>query len=113
MEKTIEISGKQVKLKSHAAIPLLYKAQFGSDFFRDIVKMDKLKSFDPKKKNYDALEELDTSIFYNLIWAYAKAADKSISDPIEWLSSFDEFPLEEVMLNVQDLLMHSFKTKKK
>jgi hypothetical protein len=113
MEKVIEIDGKQVRLKSNAAIPLLYKAQFGRDFFRDILKMNKLKAFDPKKDNYEALEQLDTSVFYNLIWTYAKAADKSIASPIEWLSEFDEFPLEEVVLNVQDLLVHSFKTKKK
>jgi hypothetical protein len=113
MEKTIEIDGKLVKLKSHAAIPLMYKAQFGRDFFSDLVKMNKLKDFDPSKENYEVLSSLDSTIFYNLIWIYAKAADKTIDDPITWLSQFDHFPLEKVMIQVTDLLNHSFKTKKK
>lgn len=113
MEKTIEIDGKQVKLKSHAAIPLMYKAQFGRDFFADVIKMNKLQGFDPKKGNYEVLADLDTSVFYNLIWTYAKAADSSVSEPIQWLSQFNEFPLEKVILEITDLLTHSFKTKKK
>lgn len=113
MEKTIEIDGQKVKLKSHAAIPLMYKAQFKRDFFGDLVKLMKLQDFDPKKGNYEVLSELDSTIFYNLIWIYAKAADPNIDDPITWLSQFDEFPLQEIMKQVTDLVSHSFQTTKK
>lgn len=113
MEKTITIDGQQIKLKSHAAIPLMYKAQFNRDFFGDVLKMNKITSFDPKKENYEVLANLDTSVFYNIIWTYAKAADSNIDEPIQWLAQFESFPLEEIILQVTDLLTHSFKTKKK
>lgn len=113
MEKTIEVDGKKVKLKSHAAVPLLYKAQFKRDFFGDLVKLYKFRKFDPKKENYEVLSDLDSTIFYNLIWIYAKAADPNIDDPITWLSQFDEFPINEIMLQVTELVEHSFRTKKK
>lgn len=113
MEKVIEIDGKKVKLKSHAAIPLMYKAQFKRDFFGDLIKLHKLQKFDPKKGNYEVLSELDSTVFYDLIWIYAKAADPNIDEPITWLSQFSEFPLEEVLTQVTDLISHSFKTTKK
>lgn len=113
MERTIEIDGKQVRLRSNAATPIRYKTQFGRDFFSDILKMNALTKFDEKKENYEVLEKLDMTVFYNLIWVYAKTADSSIPDPIQWLDGFEEFPLEEVMETIQELLLHSFKSKKK
>ena len=45
MEKTIEIDNKKVSFKSTAATPLRYKAQFGKDFFVDIMKLSSLDGF--------------------------------------------------------------------
>ena len=42
MERTIGIDGKQVRFKSTAATPLRYKAQFGKDYFSEILKMEGL-----------------------------------------------------------------------
>ena len=42
MEKTIYIDEKQVKLKSTAALPKRYKAQFGRDYFADLMKVAKV-----------------------------------------------------------------------
>ena len=38
MEKTIEIDGKKVGFKTNGATPLRYKAQFGKDYFKEILK---------------------------------------------------------------------------
>ena len=35
MEKTIQIDGKEVKLKSSAAIPSMYRNEFGKDVFKE------------------------------------------------------------------------------
>lgn len=117
MEKTIQIDGKQVRLKATAALPLRYKAQFGQDFFADILKMEPLvkKIRDKKREELtaDDINDLDLTIFYNLLWVMAKSADKSIPDPITWLDQFDDFPLEEILPAVLELLNRLMASKKK
>lgn len=115
MEKTITIDGRDVTFKSTAATPLRYKAQFGSDFFADILKMYPLTRLDLTSEDldYEALKALDLDVFYNLLWTFAKTADKSIPDPITWLDGFDEFPLFEIIPELMDLLMRNLQASKK
>ena len=113
MEKTIEIDGKQVTFKSTAATPLRYKAQFGKDFFAEIMKLGSLSKLNKNKIDYKIFENTDFEVFYNIIWTLAKTADKTIPEPITWLDSFDEFPLFEILPELQDLITASIQTKKK
>jgi hypothetical protein len=113
MEKTIEIDGKQVKFKSTAATPLRYKAQFGKDYFSEILKMEGLTKLKKSKNNAEDLAKIDFDTFYNIIWVLAKTADKSIPEPLEWLDGFEEFPLFEIIPQVQDLIVMSIQGKKK
>lgn len=113
MEKTIAIDNKQVRFKSTAATPLRFKAQFGKDYFAELIKLNKLNEFKQDKSNYEALENADFEVFYNIIWSLAKTADKSIPEPIEWLDEFEEFPLFEIIPQIQDLITASIQTKKK
>ena len=46
MEKTITIDGKQVRFKSNGATPLRYKAQFGKDYFKEIMKLSTIAKFE-------------------------------------------------------------------
>lgn len=113
MEKTIEIDSKKICFKSTAATPLRYKSQFGKDFFVDIMKLSSLDGLNSKKINIEKIEKLDFEVFYNIIWVLAKTADKKIPDPITWLDGFDEFPLFEIIPELQDLILASIQTKKK
>ncbi|WP_428817113.1 hypothetical protein ACQR2L_09640 [Clostridium butyricum] len=118
MEKTIEIDGKQVSFKSTAATPLRYKAQFGRDYFSEILKMEELtkikKTKIKKTKNQaETLAKIDFNTFYNIIWVLAKTADKKIPEPLEWLDTFEEFPLFEIIPQIQDLIVASIQGKKK
>lgn len=113
MEKTIEIDGKQVRFKSTAATPLRYKAQFGKDYFSEIMKLEGLTKLGKAKNKAEALKEIDFDTFYNLVWILAKTADKSIPEPLEWLDGFEEFPLFEIIPQVQDLILISIQGKKK
>lgn len=113
MEKTIIIDNKEVNFKSTAATPLRFKAQFGKDYFAEIVKLNKLNKFKDASDNFEALENADFEIFYNLIWVLAKTADKSIPDPMTWLDGFEEFRLFEIIPEVQDLIAASIQGKKK
>lgn len=113
MEKTILIDNKNIRFKSTAATPLRYKAQFGRDFFGDIIKLGCIEGLNSKKLDIKKIEKLDFEVFYNIIWTLAKTADKSIEDPINWLDKFDEFPLFEIIPELQELILSSIKVKKK
>lgn len=116
MEKTIEIDGKKVRFKSNGATPLRYKAQFGRDYLKEILKMSSLENINTKKKkdvDIQSLESLDFEVFYNISWIMAKTADPTIPEPLEWLSSFDEFPIVDVFPEMQELIMASLQTSKK
>lgn len=116
MEKTLTIDGREVRFKSTAATALRYKAQFGRDFFADLLKMMPIIKIAQNKEledmTYDQLKQLDFEIFYHIIWVLAKTADKSIPEPIEWLDTFEEFPLQEMLPELQDLIAASFQGKK-
>lgn len=93
-----------------------YKAQFGKDYFKEIIKMLPLAKAKKKKKeelNVEDLEVLDFEVFYNVAWVMAKTADPSIPEPLEWLSSFDEFPMLVVFTEIQDLMNATLQTSKK
>lgn len=116
MEKTITIDGKEIRFKTNGATPLRYKAQFGQDYFKEILKMAPLESLSKKKKQdivAKDLEVLDFEVFYNIAWIMAKTANPSIPEPIEWLEQFDEFPMAEVIPELQDMLLASIQTTKK
>ena len=107
MEKILIIDGRQVKFKSTGAFLLRYKAQFGRDVLQDILKLQGAIDNKNQIKNIDAL---DLEVFYNLIWTLAKTADPSIPPPLEWLDTFGEFPLAEIVPEVIDLIFSSLGT---
>lgn len=126
MEKTIIIDGQSIQLKSTAATPLRYKAQFKRDFFSELLKLAKLfagqegttedvkeDGIDLSKISWEALDHLDFEVFYNFVWVLAKSADHSIPDPLDWLDQFDEFPIKEIFPQITDLLSSSIQSKKK
>ena len=113
MEKTIEIEGKEVRFKSTAATPLRYKSQFGKDYFSEIMKLEGLTKLKNSEDSAKALSQIDFDTFYNLIWVLAKTADKNIPEPMEWLDGFEEFPLFDIIPQVQDMIIMSIQGKKK
>lgn len=110
MEKILNIDGRQVKLKSTGAFLLRYKAQFHRDALKDIYKLDKAiietgKDEEGKKKyEITNIDAFDLEVFYNLIWVLAKTANPEIEEPLEWLDTFSEFPLMDIIPEVIDLI---------
>ena len=101
METTIKIDGKDVTFKSTGSAPLRYKMQFKRDFFADLIKLDKAKN---------DITLIDLEVFYNIAWVYAKTADPTIPPPLEWLDTFDTFPIMEIMPKLQDIITSSLGT---
>jgi hypothetical protein len=113
MEKTILIDGQKVLFKTNGAIPLRYKAQFGKDYFKEILKMAPLAEIQGKKIEPSDLELLDFDIFYNVAWIMAKTANPTIPEPLEWLGNFDEFPMADIFPELQEMMICSLQSSKK
>jgi hypothetical protein len=116
LEKTIEIDGKKIGFKTNGATPLRYKAQFGKDYFKEIMKLAPLEKLMGKKKNQvtvNDLDALDFEVFYNISWIMAKTYDPTIPEPLEWLEQFDEYPIADIIPELQELMASSFQTSKK
>jgi len=102
MERIITIDGRQVKFKSTGAFLLRYKSQFHRDALQDIFKLQDAIDLDTNAiKN---IEALNLEIFYDLVWTLAKTADTTIDPPLEWLDTFNEFPLMDIVPQVMDLI---------
>jgi hypothetical protein len=103
MEKIIKIADKDVRFKASAALPLRYKSQFGKDFFAEMATMV------GADKDFS---KIDSEVFYRVIWTLAKCADPSIPPLVEWVESFDEFPVFTIFAEISDLLNVAMKTTK-
>jgi hypothetical protein len=103
VEKILNIDGRQVKFKSTGALLLKYKAQFHKDALQDIFKLYSM--VDKETSQLKSLEGLDIEVFYNLTWTLAKTADPQLPPPIEWLDSFSEFPLMDILPELMDMIL--------
>jgi hypothetical protein len=101
MEKILTIDGRQVKFKSTGAFLLRYKAQFGRDALQDIFKLQNAINSDGQLADVNAL---DLEVIYDLVWTLAKTANPDILPPFEWLDSFSEFPLAEIVPEITDMI---------
>ena len=102
MEKILLIDEKPVKFKSTGALLYRYKAQFRRDAMKDIFKL--AECFDEESGEITDIEALDLETFYNLVWTLAKTADPTIPPPMEWLDTFSEFPLMEILPEVVEMI---------
>lgn len=120
MEKVIVIDGKNVRLKSTGSTTMRYKAQFASDFLKDILKLNPLISLvgddgevDISKIDDGVLDKIDFELFNRLIWVFAKTADpQNVQDPMTWLDQFEEFPIVDILPEIIDLLTACLSKKK-
>lgn len=110
VEKTVTISGQNIKFKASAAVPRLYRTLFHRDVFKDMTKLEKsMKRVTPKKgkENPDQPPEFeveDLEIFENLAYAMAYHADKSIPKNIDdWLDQFDMFSIYQILPEILSL----------
>ena len=103
MEKTIIIDGKEVKMKSSAAVPRMYRKQFGRDIFKDMMKLK--KDVDKKKNRNREIPIESLEMFENVAYVMAKHADwKNVPNNImEWMEGFETFSIYELLPEIMSL----------
>ena len=89
LEKTIAIGDKQVKFRSSATIPRLYRVKFKRDIFKDLSRLE--SSYKGKTEDGSSFEIGDLEVFENVAYIMAYHADHSIPATIEeWLAEILE-----------------------
>lgn len=102
LEKTIAIGDKQVKFRSSATIPRLYRAKFKRDIFKDLSRLE--SSYKGNSDDGSSFEIEDLEIFENVAYIMAYHADHSIPTTIEdWLDEFEMFSIYEVLPEILEL----------
>lgn len=118
MEKVLTIDERQVPFKSTGAFLLKYKAQFHRDALQDIYKLQSAMENETEivvneitgekekreKRVIKNIEALDLEVFYNLVWTLAKTATPVIPPPMEWLDTFGEFPIMDIIPELIDMI---------
>lgn len=102
IEKVINISGKDVKFRSSASVPRLYRIKFKRDIFRDLTKLE--KSYSKSAEGDEELQIDDLEIFENVAYIMAWHADPTIPKTIdEWLEEFEMFSIYQVLPEILEL----------
>ena len=88
METTLKIGDKDIKVRSSADIPRMFRRMFNQDLFVSLAQFEILAEKDPTTA-YTRNETIE--LFENLAYCFAKSADRTITDDIEeWLGQFDD-----------------------
>lgn len=109
-EKTINIGGQEVRFRSSAAIPRLYRLKFGRDIFGDLTALEQ----DFRKNEGAEVSMLDVGtleVFENVAYIMAKHADPEIPDTIdEWLEGFEMFSIYQILPEILALWGENMQT---
>lgn len=99
LEKTVRVGEMDIKFRSSATIPRLYRIKFKRDIFKDLSKLE--KTF---KASDGSFEIDDLEIFENVAYIMAYHADRSIPGNIDdWLDQFEMFSIYEVLPEILEL----------
>ena len=103
IEKTVKIGKKEVRFRSSASVPRLYRIKFKRDIFKDLSKLE--KSYKEKgSEDGSTMEIEDLEIFENVAYIMAFHADPTIPGTIdEWLEQFEMFSIYEILPEILEL----------
>lgn len=108
--KMIEIDGKPVEFKASAAIPRIYRNQFGRDVYKDLMVLnDAIKD---QKEEASTLDGFSLEMFEDLAFVMYAAAHpgEKYADPDEWLDQFNTFSIYQILPELIDLWGMNIKT---
>ena len=103
IEKIVKIGEQEVRFRSSASVPRLYRIKFKRDIFKDLSRLE--KSYQEKGgEDGSTMEIEDLEIFENVAYIMAFHADPTIPGTIdEWLEQFEMFSIYEILPEILDL----------
>ena len=112
MVKTLNIDGKEVKMRASALIPRIYRFRFGRDMIQDMNSLRKAwkkvtelpEDATEEEKEEAQFSVMDLTIFENVAYVMAKHGDPSTPDSIDdWMDQFELFSIYEVLPEILKL----------
>lgn len=111
MEKTVHIDGKDIRLRSSAAIPRMYRMKFQRDIIQDmrLIQTEMRRAEEaqktPGRAGPSALPLSALTLFENVAYLMARHADPGgVPDSVdEWMEGFETFSIYTVFPVIQDL----------
>ncbi len=100
MEKTVNLNGEDVILKSVAMTAIIYRSEFGEDIFKATAPFLEVST-----KNGIDFSKIEQESAMRLFWAYAKTANRDFVPYREWVGGLEAFPLMDVMSELIDLVL--------
>ncbi len=125
MESIIKIGDEEVRLKANAITAMHYKNQFKSDVLKDtlsaiggveaVMQLQGLEKASDYQKLETMIEGIDTVLIYQLVWSFAKTADRQFPPFYQWIEIADLPPVTELLLedNFVELLIGNVYRKKR
>ncbi|MCM3111684.1 hypothetical protein [Lederbergia lenta] len=124
MESIIKLGNEEVRLKANAITAHHYKNQFKSDVLKDtlnalggietVMQLRNLEDVNDYQKLQTMLDGIDTVLIHQLVWSFAKTADRNFLPFYQWVESVDLPPVTELLLeeNFVELLIGNVYRKK-
>ena len=114
MERTVNIDGREVRLRASAAIPRMYRIRFRRDIIQDMSSIQRAISQareNVTKLNTDENDEVSSlpldalTMFENIAYLMARHADpEAVPDSVDaWLDGFETFSIYQVMPVIQEM----------
>jgi hypothetical protein len=107
--KNIEIDGKPVEFKASAAIPRIYRNQFGRDVYKDLMTLnDVIKDQDAEASTLDGFSWRCLRIC--LCYVCGGTSGREVYRADEWLDQFNTFSIYQILPELIDLWGMNIKT---
>ena len=115
MRRILNIGGNDVAFECNAVTSILYKQEFGKNYFAEIMKLNKVAGVlqDLTKATDDELDSVDFDVITRLAWACAKTANRNTKSFLDWLYDNPEFNIAAHGPIIAELIQSNFDTKKK
>lgn len=111
MERTITIDGREVRFRSSAALPRLYRIKFRRDILADMRQLAAAISRETGEGGSHIPPEA-LELFENIAYIMARHADPQgvPSTPDEWLEGFEAFSIYQVFPVIQQMWADNLRT---
>lgn len=98
MERTVVVDGREVRLRTSAAIPRMYRMKFHRDIIQDMRSIQKSMGKAARKRGGKSIPVEALEMFENMAYLMARHADpQGVPDSVgAWLDEFETFSIYDV-----------------
>ncbi|HJA63545.1 MAG TPA: hypothetical protein H9719_05345 [Candidatus Intestinimonas stercoravium] len=111
MERVLTIDGRPVAFRATAAVPRLYRMEYGRDIMQDMLELQ--NAINDAREGRGPIPPRLLSVFEDMSYLMAKHArpdEVTATSAEEWLDGFDTFSIYQVFPTIAQLWQANLKT---